>query len=86
MNVYYADNFVKSAQKLNTKQQAKLTGLIVLLSKNPFHSKLHTKALSGEFVGIYSFRISRDWRAVFRFLSPEEIVLIEVDHRKDIYR
>lgn len=37
-------------------------------------------------VGFYSFRITRDWRVIFQFENPEVIKLIEMGHRKDIYR
>lgn len=86
VRVYYADNFLKCVKKLTEKQQAKLARLIVLLKENPYHPQLHTKSLSGEFAGIYSFRVTRDARVLFKFLSPDEIILIDVGNRKDIYR
>lgn len=67
------------------KQQQKLADFIEILSQNPYSSVLHTKPLSGELAGFYSFRITREWRAVFRFNSIEEIQLLLVGHRKDIY-
>ena len=86
MRVYYSDNFLKYARKLDDKQQVELSRLVVLLKENPFHSKLHVKSLSGDFSGLYSFRVRRDWRALFKILSADEIILVEVGHRKDIYR
>jgi len=56
------------------------------LAKNPYERKLHTKHLTGKLSGLYSFRITRDYRVVFQFLSPNEIRLVEVAHRKDIYK
>ncbi|MBI2048845.1 MAG: type II toxin-antitoxin system mRNA interferase toxin, RelE/StbE family [Candidatus Liptonbacteria bacterium] len=86
VRVYYADNFFKRVKILTEKQQTKLARLIVLLKENPYHPQLHTKSLSGEFAGIYAFRITRDFRALFRFLSPDEIILVDVGDRKDVYR
>ena len=86
MKVYYSDYFRRRVQKLNTKQQDKLTRLVVLLKSNPYHSQLNTKSLSGKLSGMYSFRITRDFRALFKFLSPNEITLIDIGNRKDIYR
>ncbi len=54
--------------------------------ENPYHTQLHTKSLSGELAGIYSFRITRDLRVLFKFLSSDKIILIDVGDRKDIYR
>ena len=86
VRVYYSDRFRKSAKRLNEKQQARLARLVVLLRENPFDPLLHTKSLSGRLAGIYSFRVTREYRALFRFLSPDEIFLIDVGDRKDIYR
>ncbi|MSU54800.1 MAG: hypothetical protein EXS48_03160 [Candidatus Staskawiczbacteria bacterium] len=86
VRVYYSDHFEKQAKKLTEKQQVKLAMTIVLLKENPFNSRLKTKPLAGKFIGIYSFRIERNFRALFKFLSPNEILLFKVGDRKDIYR
>jgi len=86
VTVRYGDHFFRSAKKLPRKQQEKLAVLIELLSANPFNPKLHTKHLTGKLSGLYSFRITRDWRVIFQFVSSQEIQLIEVANRKDIYR
>jgi mRNA-degrading endonuclease RelE of RelBE toxin-antitoxin system len=86
MIVRYGDHFFKNARTLPKAQQQKLARLLELLGSNPYHSLLHTKPLTGELAGLYSFRITRDWRAIFRFESPEEIILTDIGNRKDIYR
>lgn len=85
MKVAYSERFLKSAQKLPVKEQNKLGKLLERLTENPFGPKLHTKHLTGRLSGLYSFRITRDWRVIFRFLSQTEVFLIDVAHRKDIY-
>lgn len=86
MRVYYGDSFSRCVKKLGWKQQDKLAELIVLLSQNPFHQQLHVKSLEGNLAGLYSFRIARDVRVLFKFLSPDEIILVDLGHRRDIYR
>ncbi|MEK7542639.1 MAG: type II toxin-antitoxin system RelE/ParE family toxin [Patescibacteria group bacterium] len=86
LTVRYSDSFLKSARKLPKKQQEKLASLVELLSENPFDSQLHTKHLTGKLSGLYSFRITRDWRVIFQFVSSLEVGLIDVANRKDIYR
>ena len=86
MKVYYTDHFRKKVKRIDVKQQAKLTELVVLLKENPFSSLLHIKKLSGKLAGICSFRINKDIRVLFKFLSPDEIILSDVGNRKDIYR
>lgn len=82
----FGDGFLRSAEKLPVTQQNKLARLLLLLKENPFHPTLHAKPLSGRFSGLYSFRITRDWRVIFQFVEPRKIKLLDVAHRKDIYR
>ena len=84
--IIYGNHFLKSAKKLPKKQQEKLAEFLETLKENPFHKLLHTKPLVGQLTGFYSFRITRHWRVIFQFIALEKIKLIEVGHRKDIYR
>ena len=86
MDIVYGKAFLKSAKKLPVRQQRKLAALLELLGDNPFHSLLHTKQLSGELIGFYSFRITREWRVIFQFVNIYKLKLVIVGHRKDIYR
>ena len=86
MKVIFSADFIDSAKKLPGKLKIKLGKLIQILKENPFHPSLHTKHLSGRLSGLLSFRITRDWRVIFRFLEPDIIQLIETADRKDIYR
>lgn len=82
----YTNSFLKYAKKLPELQQNKLAQLLEIFQNNPFSPKLHTKTLTGTLTGFYSFRITRDWRVIFQFLTPDKIKLIEIGHRKDIYK
>jgi len=86
ISIVYGKSFLRSARKLPTEQQKKLADLLVILTKNPFHPYLHTKPLTGELIGFYSFRITRDWRVIFQFFGSAEIKLVSLGHRKDIYK
>jgi len=79
-------HFRRAAGKLPSEVTRELAEKIELLRIDPFHPLLHTKALSGKMTDVYSFRIGRDWRALFEFMAPDGILLTDVAHRKDIYR
>ena len=64
----------------------KLSQLFGLLETDPYHSLLHTKKLAGDLAGYFSFRITRDWHMIFCFEGSDNIHVLDVDHRKDIYR
>ncbi len=86
VDIVYSSRFIKSAGKLPSSQARKLATLLEYLSKDPYHSLLHTKHLSSPLLGYLSFRISREWRVIFRFTDTAVIELIDTAHRKDIYR
>ena len=86
MRIVYGSHFLVSAKKLPKHEQRKLAQLLEMFAANPFHPKFHTKHLVGKLSGLYSFRITRDWRVIFQFLSSQEIQLIDVAHRREIYR
>lgn len=86
VRVFYNRAFEKQVKKLEPHLQKKLASLLELLEQNPYDSRLHVTKLSTPFVGIFCFRITRDWRVTFHFLDAENIRLLEVKHRKDIYR
>jgi addiction module RelE/StbE family toxin len=87
VRVRYTRTFQKRfAKELPDKQQEKCVRLIEILAQDPFSPRLHTKSLSGKLAGIYSFRISREYRVLFRIDAPDVVTLVDVGHRKNIYR
>lgn len=86
MKIVYDKGFLKGIKILPKNIQSKLAHLLESLEKNPFAPLLHTKRLSGELAGIFSFRVTREWRVTFYFRDSETIQLLKIAHRKDIYR
>jgi addiction module RelE/StbE family toxin len=84
--LYFGRSFLGSAKKLEGRLKPKLKASLDILAKDPFNPKLHTKPLTGKLADYYSYRLGRDYRVVFRFISINAIHLIRVGHRKDIYR
>lgn len=82
----YSDHFHRRAKKLPKGVQQKLAYLLDILRGSPYHPLLHTKPLTGFLEGRFSFRITRDWRVVFKALDENTLLLIDIAHRKDIYR
>ncbi len=86
MRVILERDFLKSAAELPKGIKKKLAKSIGVLEENPYSSLLHTKKLTGELTGLFSFRITRDWRVIFYFRDPETICVVDIGNRKDIYR
>lgn len=86
MEIVYSKDFVRLAKIVPKQTQERLATLLQILKINPFHPKFHTKPLVGKLKGFYSLRVTRDWRVIFCFLNPQTIFLIDIAHRKDIYK
>lgn len=86
MQVFFSNHFLRSARKLRGREQDALTERVALLAVNPYDPRLHTKALSGELSGFFSFRVGRNIRVIFQFTDTETLMLVDIGNRKDIYR
>jgi addiction module RelE/StbE family toxin len=56
-----------------------------LFSKNPFDRRLRTHKLTGKLEGLWSFSVAYDWRVIFRFLSKDEVLLIDIGGHDEVY-
>lgn len=79
-------NYKKQVIVLSKKDRILLSSQEKILLEDIFSSKLHTKKLKG-FPGdqVYSFRITRSYRGIFR-VSSDTVILFAIGHRKDIYQ
>ena len=77
--------YKKAVSVLPSKIRQLLVGQEILLIEDIFHSKLHTKKLKIPGILAFSFRITRNYRGIFR-LSDKNVILSAIGHRKDIYR
>jgi addiction module RelE/StbE family toxin len=86
IKINYHDGFVKDFKKMPLEIKQKAFELEVLFIENPFHPLLHAKKLQGQLSAFFSFRITREYRIIYRFCSKDEVDFLAVKHRKDIYR
>lgn len=79
-------NYMKASGSLSKKDQVFLSKQEEKLAKDIFDSTLHTKKLKGfSNDKVYSFRISRAYRGIFR-LDAQNVILFAIGHRKDVYQ
>lgn len=84
--IIFEDDFRRDAHGLPGRTQDKLAALIEILRENPYDSRLHTKPLGPPLQGVFSFRITRDYRVGFEFAASHTVKLLIVDTRDNIYR
>jgi len=46
-------------------------------------TRLHTKGVVG--ASLFSFRVTRNYRVLFRFISNDSVLFAAIGHRKDVY-
>ncbi|OGG58801.1 hypothetical protein A2765_05275 [Candidatus Kaiserbacteria bacterium RIFCSPHIGHO2_01_FULL_56_24] len=84
-NVIRLDSFERALNKLPKRIRESCNEQLVRLELDWRDSRLHIKKLR-EQSGMYSFRITRNYRGQFYFDVDDNIIIFDVDHRKDSYR
>lgn len=84
--VIYSAGFERAAAQFGAAVRRRLDDALDLLSKAPFHPRLHTKPLAGPLKGLYAFRLGRDIRVIFIFKENSTIHLLKIAKRDEIYR
>lgn len=84
--VIYSKGFLRDVRRLPSEAVEKLAFLLALLAADPFDLRLHTKPLHAPLRGVYTLRITRDWRVAFEFVSETTLKLVAADHRDAIYK
>ncbi len=57
-----------------------------LFRQNPFHPSLHTEKLEPRSREVWSIRIDRNYRILFRFLSGNRVLFLTVGPHDWVYR
>lgn len=83
MLIQKTKNFIGELGKLPKEIKRIFRKQEILLKKNWLDARLHIKRIE-EMPGVYSFRITLRYRALFYFRN-NEVILFSIGHRKDIY-
>ena len=86
IKINYHKKFAKEFEKLPFSIKLKLISLEKTFLEDPFGDAIYIKKLKGKLSSFFSFRVTRDYRVIFRFTSKDEVDFLSVRHRKDIYR
>jgi addiction module RelE/StbE family toxin len=58
---------------------------VSLFIEEPFHPSLRTHNLSGSLDGCLALSISFEYRLVFKFISDNQVLLIDIVTHDDVY-
>ncbi|MBI2057439.1 MAG: type II toxin-antitoxin system RelE/ParE family toxin [Candidatus Yanofskybacteria bacterium] len=83
MVIFKTKDFEKELKKLPSEIKSLFKKQKTTLEDNWLDPRLHTKKIK-EIPGVYSFRITRQYRVLFYF-SKNNAIFFSIGHRKDIY-
>lgn len=85
--IHWAPSFKRAFRKRvqNTPLSNKFQNQLELFVQDPFAPGLRTHKLTGVLNGLWAFSVSYDCRVIFDFVSPEEILLIDIGTHEDVY-
>ncbi len=88
IEVVWDEKFVKSLKKWGKKHSdmmSRFEKALSLFTENPFHPSLKTHSLTGNLKGYWAFSITYEYRLIFRFLSEDKALLIDIGTHDEVY-
>ena len=86
MRVIVASEFEKRYKKLPLSIQKKAEKQEKIFCSNPFHPSLHTEKLEPKNKELWSIRIDKSYRIVFRFIDGNTALFLTVGPHDWIYK
>jgi addiction module RelE/StbE family toxin len=86
LEIIITEEFEKRYQQLPKNIKRKAEKQEKIFRNNPFHPSLHTEKLMPKGKGIWSFRIGKRYRIIFRFLDKNRVVFLTVGSHDWVYR
>ena len=86
MVIHYSSHFIKQFKSLPKKIQTLAVEQEAIFKEDSQDPRLHCKALKGRLKGIYSFRVTRNYRILFTWQTAKDVIFHEIGDRKWIYK
>ena len=86
MEIIVTEEFKKEYNCLPKQIQQKAEKQERIFKNNPFHPSLHTEKLIPKSKEVWSFRIDKKYRIIFRFLDGNKVIFLTVGPHDWIYK
>lgn len=86
IEVFLTKEFEDRYRELSAATQKKAEKQERLFRQNPFHPSLHTEKLNPKHKEVWSFRIDKKYRILFRFTGNHEALFLTVGPHDWIYQ
>ena len=84
--VIATDEFRKRFRELPASTQKKAVKQELIFRQNPFHPSLHTEKLNPKNKEVWSFRVDKSYRVLFRFLDGDTALFLTIGPHSWIYK
>lgn len=86
VEIFVTAEFENHYQNLSSVLKRKAEKQERIFCENPFHPSLHTEKLEPKEREVWSFRIDRNYRVIFRFLDGGKVLFLTVGPHDWVYR
>lgn len=86
IEILYAPEFKKRYQELPVIVQKKAEKQERLFRQNPFYPSLRTEKLEPKGKQVWSLRVDRGYRIVFRFIDGQTVLFLTIGPHDWVYR
>lgn len=86
MRIILTEEFEKNYSLLPESIQKKAEKQQELFKSNPFYPSLNTEKLSPKSQNLWSFRVDKKYRVIFRFADNDKVYFLSVGPHDWVYR
>ena len=85
MRVDFSRRFIKRLKKAPVEVKLQFRERFEIFKNNKFHPLLNNHALGGKYGGCRSINITGNWRAVFKEVTTEFVLLVDIGTHPQLY-
>ena len=86
MQIIVTEEFEKRYGCLSAYIKKKAEKQEILFKQNPFYPSLHTEKLEPKGKQVWSFRVDKSYRIIFRFIDGNTVLFLSVGPHDWVYR
>ncbi len=86
MEIFVTAEFEERYNVLSVPIKNKARKQEKLFRQNPLHPSLHVEKLEPKNKQLWSFRVDRKYRILFRFINKDRVIFLTIGHHDWIYK